>query len=76
MILLNNFEEPQEATADQSLLCCAGAESFRVPRETEEEQGTLTKITATFRSYYSNAVNAASGYLEGIKGLKFEEKAK
>lgn len=47
-----------------------------MPRETDEEQGTLSKITDTFRSYYSNAINTASGYLEGIKGLKFEERAK
>ncbi|XP_056879247.1 apolipoprotein C-II [Takifugu flavidus] len=58
------------------VLLVVGAESFRVPRETDEEQGTLSRITDSFRSYYSRAVNAASAYLEGIKGLKFEEKAK
>lgn len=55
---------------------CAGAESFSVPRETDEEQGTLSRIADTFRSYYSKAVNTASGYLEGIKSLKLEERAK
>lgn len=55
---------------------CAGAESFRVPRQTDEEQGTLTKITGTLRSYYDSAVNTASGYMDKIKGLKVEEKAK
>ncbi|XP_051263182.1 apolipoprotein C-II [Dicentrarchus labrax] len=52
------------------------AESFRVPRQAEDEEGTLAKITGTFRSYYDGAVNTASGYLESIKGLKLEEKAK
>uniref|UniRef100_A0AAZ1XK81 Apolipoprotein C-II n=1 Tax=Oreochromis aureus TaxID=47969 RepID=A0AAZ1XK81_OREAU len=50
-------------------LFALSAESFRVPRQVdEEEQGTITKITDT--------VNTASEYLEQIKGLKLEEKAK
>lgn len=53
----------------------SGAESFRMPRQAEEEQGTLSKITDTIKSYYSDAVNTASGYLDDIKGLKLEEKA-
>lgn len=57
-------------------LFCPGAESFRVPRQAEEEQGTLTKITDSLRSYYDKAVNTASEYMESIKGLKLEEKAK
>ncbi|XP_037642010.1 apolipoprotein C-II [Sebastes umbrosus] len=53
------------------------AESFRMPRQVDDEQqGTITKLTGTIRSYYDNAVNTASGYLEDIKGLKLEEKAK
>lgn len=56
-------------------LFCADAESFRVPRQAEEEQ-SLTKITNVFRSYYDSALNTASGYLESVKGLKLEEKAK
>ncbi|XP_044064684.1 apolipoprotein C-II [Siniperca chuatsi] len=57
-------------------LLALSTESFRVPRQIEEEQGTLTKITDSVRSYYDSAVNSASGYLESIKGLKLEEKAK
>uniref|UniRef100_A0A1A7WV35 Apolipoprotein C-II n=2 Tax=Iconisemion striatum TaxID=60296 RepID=A0A1A7WV35_9TELE len=51
-------------------------ESFRVPRQAEEEEGTLTKITGTVKSYYDSAVNTVSGYVDSIKGLKLEEKAK
>lgn len=57
-------------------LLALSAESFRMPRQvTEEEPGTLTKISDTVKSYYDSAVNTASGYLEDIKGLKLEEKA-
>lgn len=69
------YEEWKVATFDQSLLCHAGVESFRVPRQTDEEQGTITKITDAFRTYYNKAVDTASGYLEKIRGLKIEEKA-
>ncbi|KAI9523996.1 hypothetical protein NQZ68_020957 [Dissostichus eleginoides] len=44
--------------------------------EVVEEQGSLAKFTDTVKSYYSDAVNTASEYLENIKGLKLEEKAK
>lgn len=64
------------ANVSPSGLFCAGAESFRVPRQTDEEVGTLTKITGTLRSYYDSAVNTASEYVDQIKGLKVEEKAK
>nr|ACF21983.1 apolipoprotein C-II [Oplegnathus fasciatus] len=57
-------------------LLALSAESFRVTRQAEEEQGTLTKITDTVRSYYDSALTSASEYLENIKGLKLEEKAK
>ncbi|XP_055083535.1 apolipoprotein C-II [Periophthalmus magnuspinnatus] len=59
-------------------LLAINVEGFRVSRQVveEEEQGTLTKMTNAFRSYYENAVNTASGYLDSIKGLKLEEKAK
>ncbi|XP_038566874.1 apolipoprotein C-II [Micropterus salmoides] len=57
-------------------LLALSAESFRVPRQAEEEQGTLTKITDSVRSYYDYFVNSASDYIESIKGLKLEEKAK
>ncbi|XP_068592491.1 apolipoprotein C-II [Cebidichthys violaceus] len=57
-------------------LLALSAESSRIPRQVEEEeQGTLTRITESIKSYYDNAVNTASGYLENIKGLKLEEKA-
>ncbi|XP_071388881.1 apolipoprotein C-II [Centroberyx affinis] len=59
-------------------LLALSAESFRVPRQAaaEEEEGTLTKITDTIKSYYDQSVNTASDYLESIKGMKLEEKAK
>ncbi|XP_010742293.1 apolipoprotein C-II [Larimichthys crocea] len=57
-------------------LLALSAESFRVPRQTDEDQGTVAKVTGTFKTYYDSAVNTASGYLERIKGLKLEEKAK
>merc|ERR1711915_680267 len=57
-------------------LLALSAESFRVPRQTEEEQGTLTKITEKLRAFYDSSVDTASGYLDSIKGLKLEEKAK
>ncbi|XP_042346669.1 apolipoprotein C-II isoform X2 [Plectropomus leopardus] len=56
-------------------LLALSAESFRVARQVEEEQGTLTKVTDTVKSYYNSAVNTASEYIEGIKGMKLEEKA-
>lgn len=57
-------------------LFALSAESFRVPRQTDEEQGTLTKVTEAVKSYYDSAINTASGYLDSIKGLKVEEKVK
>ncbi|XP_026173152.1 apolipoprotein C-II [Mastacembelus armatus] len=57
-------------------LFALSAESFRLPRQAQEEAGTLSKITDTVKSYYDTAVNTASEYLESIKGLKLEEKAK
>nr|XP_043890569.1 apolipoprotein C-II [Solea senegalensis] len=58
-------------------LLALSAESFRVPRQTEEEdQGTLTKITDKIKTWYHSTVDTASDYLDNIKGLKLEEKAK
>ncbi|XP_069559977.1 apolipoprotein C-II [Brachyistius frenatus] len=57
-------------------LLAINAESFRVVRQVDEEPGTLTKLTDAVKSYYDGAVNTASGYLESIKGMKLEEKAK
>uniref|UniRef100_A0A672YEN0 Apolipoprotein C-II n=1 Tax=Sphaeramia orbicularis TaxID=375764 RepID=A0A672YEN0_9TELE len=56
-------------------LLALNAESFRMPRQAEEERGTLTRFTDGVKYYYNEAVNTASGYLESIKGLKIEEKA-
>ncbi|XP_062847965.1 apolipoprotein C-II [Trichomycterus rosablanca] len=54
-----------------------GAESFRVPREAEEEeQATVTTVLDTLRSYYDQSVNTASSYYDSLKDLKLEEKAK
>ncbi|KAI4884672.1 hypothetical protein NFI96_034280, partial [Prochilodus magdalenae] len=55
------------------------AESFRVLRQVEEEteeKGTVATVIDTLRSYYDQSLNTASGYLDSIKGLKLEEKAK
>ncbi|XP_036449177.1 apolipoprotein C-II [Colossoma macropomum] len=58
-----------------------GAESFRVPRQVEgegedEEKGTVATVLDTLKSYYDQGLNTASGYIENIKELKLEEKAK
>ncbi|XP_037392609.1 apolipoprotein C-II [Pygocentrus nattereri] len=56
-----------------------GAESFRVPRQvedTDEEKGTVATVMDTLKSYYDQGLNTASGYIENIKELKLEEKAK
>uniref|UniRef100_UPI0037E99FD3 apolipoprotein C-II n=1 Tax=Semicossyphus pulcher TaxID=241346 RepID=UPI0037E99FD3 len=56
-------------------LLALSAESFRMPRQAEEEQGTLTKITDSVKSYYDSVINTARGCLDSIKGMKLEEKA-
>ncbi|XP_076135735.1 apolipoprotein C-II-like [Alosa pseudoharengus] len=69
----------------RKLLVCAvlialltiGTESSRIPRQAEEEeQGTAARVMNTLRSYYDQSLNTASGYLEDIRELKLEEKAK
>ncbi|XP_061573207.1 apolipoprotein C-II [Cololabis saira] len=57
-------------------LFALSAESFRVPRQAEEDEGTLTKLSSTFKSYYDGAVNTVSGYVDSIKDMKLDEKAK
>ncbi|XP_062321667.1 apolipoprotein C-II [Osmerus eperlanus] len=67
-------------------LLAINAESFRVARQAEgeeetvseiaEEEGTLSKISTSVKSYYSHSIDTASGYLESLRGLKLEEKAK
>ncbi|KAK7157664.1 hypothetical protein R3I93_008992 [Phoxinus phoxinus] len=54
-----------------------GAESFRVPRQAEEEEkGTIATVVDSLKSYYDQSVDTASSYVESIKGYKLEEKAK
>ncbi|XP_067251866.1 apolipoprotein C-II [Chanodichthys erythropterus] len=53
-----------------------GAESFRVPRQTEEEKGTIATVVDTLKSYYDKSVDTASSYVETLKGYKLDEKAK
>lgn len=57
------------------LLPPAGTEGFRVPRQAEEE-GTVAKVLDTLKSYYDQGITTASGYLDSIRGMKLEEKAK
>ncbi|XP_045064681.1 apolipoprotein C-II-like [Coregonus clupeaformis] len=40
------------------------------------EQGTLGKLASAIKNYYETSVNTATGWLENIKGLKLQEKAK
>ncbi|MCQ4172054.1 hypothetical protein, partial [Hafnia paralvei] len=57
-------------------LLALSAESFRLPRQAEEEQGTLASITDKVRSLYDTTLTKANEYLDSIRGLKLEEKAK
>ncbi|XP_061802511.1 apolipoprotein C-II [Nerophis lumbriciformis] len=58
-------------------LLAISAESFRMPRQAEDEdQGTLTMISGKVKSCYNNVINTASDYMESIKGLKLDEKIK
>ncbi|XP_041758582.1 apolipoprotein C-II [Coregonus clupeaformis] len=66
-------------------------QGLRLPRQAEEgapeepvadvdeadaEQGTLEKLTSAFKSYYETSISTATSWLDSIKGLKLEEKAK
>ncbi|KAF4088487.1 hypothetical protein AMELA_G00083590 [Ameiurus melas] len=55
-----------------------GVESFRVPRDTEEEEepGPVTLLIGKLRNYYDYSLNVAGSYVETIKDLKLDEKAK
>ncbi|XP_017343905.1 apolipoprotein C-II [Ictalurus punctatus] len=59
------------------VLAC-GVESFRVPREIEEEEekGPVTLFIGKLRNYYDYSLNVAGTYIGTIKDLKLEEKAK
>ena len=58
------------------LLPPAGAESFRVRRQDTEEEGTMTLVMDSLKGYYDTTITTASGYLENLKGMRLEEKAK
>lgn len=47
-----------------------------MPRQAEEGEGTVSTVLDKLKSYYDQGITAASGYLESIKGMKLEEKAK
>lgn len=47
-----------------------------MPRQVDEEEGTLSKISEAIKSYYGSALDTVNGYVDTIKGLKIEEKAK
>ncbi|TRY93416.1 hypothetical protein DNTS_014252 [Danionella cerebrum] len=53
-----------------------GAESFRVPRQAEEEKGAIATVVDTLKSYYGQSVDTANSYVETVKGYKIDEKAK
>ncbi|XP_066539442.1 apolipoprotein C-II [Hoplias malabaricus] len=54
-----------------------GTESFRVARQTEEEEkGTVATVMDTLKSYYDQSLTTANEYFDSIKDLKLEEKAK
>ncbi|XP_026800588.1 apolipoprotein C-II [Pangasianodon hypophthalmus] len=54
-----------------------GVESFRLPREAEnEEAGPVTFVIDKLRSYYDYSLDIAGSYVETIKDLKLDEKAK
>ncbi|XP_041708327.1 apolipoprotein C-II [Coregonus clupeaformis] len=66
-------------------------QGLRLPRQAEEgapeepvadvaeadaEQGTLEKLTSAVKSYYETSISTATSWLDSIKGMKLEEKAK
>lgn len=55
-----------------------GVESFRVPRQTEEkeESGPVTLALEKLKNYYDYTRTIASSYVETIKDLKLDKKAK
>ncbi|XP_015227361.1 apolipoprotein C-II [Cyprinodon tularosa] len=57
-------------------LLALSTEGFRLPRQVDEEEGTLSKISEAIKSYYGSALDTVNGYVDTIKGLKIEEKAK
>ncbi|KAK3572255.1 hypothetical protein QTP86_029415 [Hemibagrus guttatus] len=59
-------------------LLTLGAESFRVPREIEEEEkkGPVTMIIDKLRNYYDYSLGVAGSYVDTIKDLNLDEKAK
>ncbi|XP_058256317.1 apolipoprotein C-II [Hemibagrus wyckioides] len=61
-------------------LLALGADSFRVPREIEEEEeeekGPVTMIMDKLKNYYDYSLGVAGSYVDTIKELKLDEKAK
>ncbi len=47
-----------------------------MPRQAEEEKGTIATVVDTLKSYYDQGIDTAGGYVETIKGYKLNEKAK
>ncbi len=47
-----------------------------MPRQVEEEKGTIATVVDTLKSYYDQSIDTAGGYVETIKGYKLKEKAK
>ncbi|XP_048116026.1 apolipoprotein C-II-like [Alosa alosa] len=72
-------EAQEEAVAAPAEEEAPHAEEHSAPAPAEEEavkQGTAARVMNTLRSYYDQTLNTASGYLEDIRELKLEEKAK
>ncbi|KAM9851716.1 apolipoprotein C-II [Aulostomus maculatus] len=57
-------------------LFALSAESFRVPRQTVEEPGTLTKFSNAVKAYYNRVVDTANDYLERMKSLELKQRVK
>ncbi|KAM6968093.1 apolipoprotein C-II [Aplochiton taeniatus] len=71
-------EEPaaEEAAAEEPAASAPEAEAPVAEEPEEQAPGTLARITDSVKSYYDHSVNTATGYLDNIRGLKLEEKAK
>ncbi|XP_068616513.1 apolipoprotein C-II [Brachionichthys hirsutus] len=56
-------------------LLALNTECFRVSRQVKEEEGILTTVTNSVKSYYESAIDTITDYGDSIKSLKIEEKA-
>ncbi|TSL40953.1 Apolipoprotein C-II [Bagarius yarrelli] len=60
-----------------AVFALAGVESFRVPREVEEdEKGPVTHLIDKLKNYYDYSLEVAGSYVESVKELNLKEKAK